>query len=116
MRAQAGISLVQRQPGLPVPPRPRQRHRSWPRPAKNTYVREDQILLHLAAISILLVGYARTPGRGSCGAAQVTGPADTAGLIDQLRADGLVLTYDPDEQTLRAGRQDAPPVTIGNNR
>jgi len=84
--------------------------------AKNTYLREDQILPHLAAISILLAGYARAPGRGSCGAAQVTGPADTAGLIDQLRADGLVLTYDPEDQTLRACRQDAPPVTIGNNR
>ncbi len=67
----------------------------------NTYIREDQILPHLAAIAVLLAGYARTPGRGSCGAAQITGPADTAGLIDQLRADGLVLTYDPDDQTLR---------------
>jgi site-specific DNA recombinase len=83
--------------------------------AKNTYIREDQILPHLAAITILLAGPAETPGRGSCGAAQVTGPADTARLIDQLRADGLVLTYDPDDQTLRAGRQDTPPVTIGNN-
>jgi hypothetical protein len=45
----------------------------------------------------------------------VTGPADTAGLIDRMRADGLVLTYDPDDQTLRAGSPDAPPVTIGNN-
>jgi site-specific DNA recombinase len=81
----------------------------------NTYIREDQILPHLAAISILLAGYARTPGRGSCGVTQVTGPADTAGLIDQMRADGLVLTYDPDDQTLRAGSRDAPPVTIGNN-
>ena len=70
---------------------------------------------HLAAIAILLAGPARTPGRGSCGVTQVTGPADTAGLIDRMRADGLVLTYDPDDQTLRAGRQDAPPVTIGNN-
>jgi hypothetical protein len=81
----------------------------------NTYIREDQILPHLAAISILLAGSTGTPGRGSCGAAPVTGPADTAGLIDQMRADGLVLTYDPDDQTLRAGSQDTPPVTIGNN-
>ena len=81
----------------------------------NTYVREDQILPHLAAISILLAGSAGTPGRGSCGVTPVTGPADTAGLIDRMRADGLVLTYDPDDQTLRAGSLDAPPVTIGNN-
>ena len=45
----------------------------------------------------------------------MTGPADTAGLIDRMRADGLVLTYDPDDQTLRAGSLDAPPVTISNN-
>ena len=69
----------------------------------NTYVREDQILPHLAAISILLAGSAGTPGRGGCGVTPVTGPADTAGLIDRMRADGLVLTYDPDDQTLRAG-------------
>ena len=56
-----------------------------------------------------------TPGRGSCGVTPVTGPADTAGLIDRMRADGLVLTYDPDDQTLRAGSLDAPPVTVGNN-
>jgi len=78
----------------------------------NTYVREDQILPHLAAISILLAGSARTPGRGP---AQVTGPADAAGLIDQLRADGIVLTYNPDDRTLRAGDQGTPSVTIGSN-
>jgi len=81
----------------------------------NTYVREDQIVPHLAAISILLAGPAGTPGRGSRGVPPVTGPADTAGLIDRMRTDGLVLTYDPDDQTLRAGSPDAPPVTIGNN-
>jgi len=43
----------------------------------------------------------------------VTGPADAAALIDQLRADGIVLTYDPDGRTLRAASQDIPPVTIG---
>jgi hypothetical protein len=44
---------------------------------------------------------------------QVTRPADTAALIDRLRADGTVLTYDPDDRTLRAG--DAPSVTIGRD-
>ena len=38
-------------------------------------------------------------------------PADTAALIDQLRADGTVLAYDPVGRTLRA--DDAPSVTIG---
>jgi hypothetical protein len=46
---------------------------------RNTYVREDQILPHLAAISVLLVGAAGKPGGGISGAARVTGPADTAG-------------------------------------
>jgi hypothetical protein len=41
----------------------------------------------------------------------VISPADTAALIDRLRADGVVLTYDPGDRTLHAG--DAPSVTIG---
>ena len=88
-----------------------------PEPArpKNTYVREDQILPHLAAIAILLAGPAGTPARGNRGLAQVTGPDGTAALIDQLRADGVVLTYDPDDRTLRAGGHDAPSVTIGKD-
>jgi hypothetical protein len=79
--------------------------------AKNTYVREDQILPHLATIAILLAGPAGKPGRGS----QVTGPAGTAALIDRLRAGGVALTYDPGGRTLRAGDNDAPSVTIGKD-
>ena len=78
-------------------------------------MREDQILPHLAAIAILLAGPAGEPGRGNRSLAQVTGPAATAALIDQLRADGIVLTYDPDGRTLRAGGHDAPSVTIGKD-
>jgi site-specific DNA recombinase len=70
---------------------------------KTTYVREDQVLPHLAAIAILLAGPAGKPGRGNRSLLQVTGPAGTAALIDQLRTDGVVLTYDPGDQTLRAG-------------
>jgi site-specific DNA recombinase len=80
---------------------------------KNAYVREDQILPHLAALAILLAGPAGTPARGSCSRAKLTGPAGTAALIDQLRADGTVLTYDPDGRILRAGGHGAPSVTIG---
>ncbi len=80
---------------------------------KNAYVREDQILQHLAALAILLAGPAGTPARRSRSRAKLTGPADTAALIDQLRADGTVLTYDPDGRTLRAGGHCAPSVTIG---
>jgi site-specific DNA recombinase len=79
----------------------------WP---KTAYVREDQVLPHLAAIAILLAYPAGKPGRSLL---QVTGPADAAALIDQLRADGVVLAYDPGGRTLRAG--DAPSVTIGRD-
>jgi hypothetical protein len=81
----------------------------------NTYVREDQILPHLAAISTLLVGQAAAPDRGNHGPARVTGPVGTATLIDRLRATGTVLTYDPQDRTLRAEGHEALSVTIGKN-
>jgi hypothetical protein len=74
--------------------------------AKNTYVREDQILPHLAAISILLAGRISELGCGDGGPGQVTRPADAAVLIDQLGAGGVVLTYHPDDRTLRAADHD----------
>jgi site-specific DNA recombinase len=86
---------------VPDPARPR-----------NTYVREDQILPHLAAIAILLTGDSSEPEPGNRSQGQLTGPACTADLIDQLRAAGTVLTYDPDEKTVRAGDRDAPAVVI----
>ena len=75
-----------------------------PGPPKNTYVREDQILPHLAAVAILLNGHA------SGQAAGLTTPDGTAGLIDQHRTAGIVLTYDPDTQTIRTG--DSPPIAV----
>ena len=78
-------------------------------------MREDQILPHLAAIAILLADPARKAARGNRGLAQLTGPDGTAALIGLLRADGTVLTYDPDGRTLRAGGHDAPSVTIGKD-
>jgi hypothetical protein len=45
----------------------------------------------------------------------VTGPDGTAALIDQLRTERIILTYDPQDQTLRAGGHDAPSVTIGKD-
>jgi hypothetical protein len=76
-------------------------------------VRQDQVLPHLAAIAILLAGPAGKPGRRNRSLLQVTGPAGTAALIDQRRADGVVLAYDPGDRTLRA--DDAPSVTIGRD-
>jgi site-specific DNA recombinase len=81
----------------------------------NTYVREDQIVPHLAAIAILLAGPCGTPARGNRGLTQVTGPDGTAALIDQLRAGGVLLTYDPDDRTLRTGDHDMLSVTIGKD-
>ena len=63
----------------------------------------------------LLAGPAGSPARGNRGLTQVTGPVSPAVLIDQMRADGVVLIYDPDSRTLRAGGHDAPSVTIGKD-
>jgi hypothetical protein len=78
-------------------------------------VREDQILPHLTAIAILLADPLETPGRRNRRPAQVTGPVSTAALIDQLHADGIVLTYNPQDRTLHAGGRDALSVTIGKD-
>ena len=77
---------------------------------KNIYLREDHVLPHLAALSILLAG-GGTSGRGR--RAGITAPARTADLIDQLRATGTVLTYDPGTRTIRAGDGAAVAVTVG---
>ena len=92
-------------------------HASATRPdlgrAKNAYVREDQILPHLAAVAILLTTGGQSGGNGT---AQVTAPAETADLIDWLRASGAVLTYDPDTRTIRASGSDPVAVTAGRDR
>jgi hypothetical protein len=73
-------------------------------------VREDRILPHLAAVAVLLAGDGRPKDVGTL---QVTGPAETTTLIDQLRVSGVILTYDPDTQTLRT---DGAAVTASQNR
>ena len=70
---------------------------------------------HLAAIAILLVGFAGESGCQNRSLAQLTGPDGTAALIDQLRSGGTILTYDPVGRTLRAGGRDALSITIGKN-
>ena len=81
---------------------------------KNTYVREDQILPHLAAIAILM----RRPWQTGSGTrrslARVTTPARAADLIDSLRTADVTLTCDPGQQTLRCNEDIA--VAIGNGR
>jgi site-specific DNA recombinase len=83
---------------------------------KATYLREDEVLPHLAALAILRGGQAAAPQRGTRALASVTGPADPAVLIDQLRADGVVLTYDPHDRTLRADGHERLSVTVGKSR
>ena len=80
---------------------------------KNTYVREDQILPHLAAVAILLARGSQANGDGT---RQLTTPAETAGLIDQLRTAGVILTYDPGTLTIRTRDDNPIAVTMGRNR
>ena len=71
---------------------------------RNTYVREDQILPHLAALAILLADGGAVD---EAGAVHVTAPAGAASLIDQLRGSGTVLTYAPDTRLERVARRRA---------
>jgi DNA invertase Pin-like site-specific DNA recombinase len=90
-------------------------HTSAARPSpgrpRNTYVREDQILPHLAALAILL---AADSTASDASAVKITAPAETAELIDQLRAAGTVLTYDPDTRIIRANGHVYVAVTVGS--
>jgi site-specific DNA recombinase len=84
---------------------------SHPEPGrpKNIYVREEQILPHLAAVAILL-GRDEAP---SDGAVQITVPGKAAAVIDNLRAAGITLTYDADTRTLRTSDSSTAAVTVG---
>ena len=84
-----------------------------PPSARRSSCSEDQVLPHLAGLSNLLAGDG-PPDRAR--RAGITGPAWTADLIDQLRATGTVLTYNPRDRTLRADGHDAVSVTIGKSR
>ena len=83
-----------------------------PDPARpgNAYIREDQILPRLPALGVLLGAPVR--GKQKQGKAHSPVPAGTAELISYLRAQGITLTYDPDEHTLRAGTHGAVSITI----
>jgi DNA invertase Pin-like site-specific DNA recombinase len=80
---------------------------------KNTHIREDQILPPLAALAILVAGGGTADDGGMV---QITTPTQSADLIDQLRASGAVLTYDPDTRTIRTGGSGVIAVTTGHNR
>ena len=83
---------------------------------KNAYIREDQILPRLRALTILICGTVPAGGSQEQCAAHVAIPAGAAEMISYLRARSITLTYDPNEQTLRAGTQDAAAVTVDQKR
>lgn len=78
---------------------------------KNLYVREDQILPHLAALAILLHCHDHAAGRQRTAASQVTTPERCEALIDHLRTTGRTLTYDPNNRILRADTGEAVAIT-----
>ena len=114
VRAEAGISVVLRQARLPVPPRLHQCDRPRSRAAEERLCPRGPDPAAPGRSRHPARRACREPGRGAA-AAQLTGPDGTAALIDQLRADGTILTYDPEDRTLRAGGHDAPSVTIGKD-
>jgi hypothetical protein len=82
--------------------------------AKNVYIREDQILPHLAALAILLASDEHVPGHPGQ-ARQIASPAQAAALINHLRSSGRTFTYDSQNQTLQADTQDAVNVAVGSH-
>ncbi len=76
---------------------------------KNLHVREDQILPRLAAAAILL----NAPGNQHQRTVQLRTPDQAAELIDQMRAAGVTLTYDPGTKTLRPDTRDPVAVSVG---
>ncbi len=66
----------------------------------------------LLMVAILLAGDGQAKGTGTL---QVTTPTETATLIDQLRASGVILIYDPDTRALRTDGTDAVAVSVSQN-
>ena len=52
-------------------------------------------------------------GRAKHGPAQITAPAQAADQIEQLRATGVSVIYNPATKTLRTDVNDAVPVSVG---
>ena len=62
-----------------------------------------------AAVAILLTSGGQAQGSDT---AQISDPAETACLIDQLRTAGVSLTYDPDTRTIHTDGNSAVAVTV----
>ena len=65
------------------------------------------------ALKALPAGGGQVRGNGTV---QVIASAQTAGLIDRLRASGADLTYDPDTRTIRTDGSNPVAITAGRNR
>jgi hypothetical protein len=82
--------------------------RPEPSRVKNTYIREEQILPHMAAVAILLGRDQVLSGH----AAQITSPDEAAALSSQLRTAGITMTYDPDTRTLHTSDSNIAAVAV----
>ena len=74
---------------------------------KNLYVREDTIMPRLAALAILQQGNGLRGSKQS--RSQLSPPAQAADQIEQFRATGVTLIYDPATKTLRTDGANAIP-------
>lgn len=77
----------------------------------NLYLREDTILPRLAALAILQQDSGHQPRSRKRVSRQITAPAQAADQIEQLRASGVSVIYDPATKTLRTDGVNAVPVT-----
>jgi hypothetical protein len=64
-------------------------------------------------LAILQAGSSSRPHDRKLATVQVTSPAQAAELIDRLRADDVMLIYDPATRTLRTDTEDSLAVSIG---
>jgi DNA invertase Pin-like site-specific DNA recombinase len=87
--------------------------RPAPERPRNLYVREDTILPRLAALAILQHDSSHQPRSRKQVSRQITAPAQAADQIEQLRATGVSLIYDPATKTLRTDSVNAIPVAVG---
>ena len=73
-----------------------------PASPKNTYVREDKVLPHLAALHLLLTTPAVRARRRTRAGADVTGTASLGEVIGYLREHEITLTWNPAAATVQA--------------
>jgi hypothetical protein len=79
---------------------------------KNLYIREDTILPRLAALAILQHDSGHQPHSRKQASLQITAPAQAADQIEQLRATGVSVIYDPATKTLRTDSANTIPVAV----